>query len=341
MTGIRALMICLLGWAAAALAQTTGAISGSVRTAAGDQPPVPNAAVVAKNTATAASYSARSAANGSYSLSGLPPGSYDLSVEVADPPLFLPFARKGLQLRAGQTQHLEIRLDDVLLNTLGDNGADFVKLTKPQAAPTGPAPRTREGKPDLSGLWLGALPKQTSKPELFPRAEALAQVRLKDSPAGPPSSRCLPMGITFAGFFGPTRLVQTPRILVIIDEDEPVRQIYLDGRGHPKDWNPSFMGHSIGRWEGDTLVVDTTWLNDQTWISFTVPIHTEMLHLIERYRRPDLGHLEVETTLEDPGAFKEPWTMKRVNSLAPNDGDVLEYVCEENERDQQHIPVNK
>jgi Carboxypeptidase regulatory-like domain len=332
-----AISICVL-FCAAALAQTTGAINGTVRVNAEDRPGVPNAPVVAKNTATGVSYSAHSTANGTYAIAGLPPGRYEISVNMSEPLPFPPFLQKDVAVRAGGTTRVDIALEDVQLGTIGDSIADFVRSLTPPPPPKGPMPRTPEGKPDLSGLWLGGLATQSSKPELLPEAEALAKERAQDVAHSLPSARCLPMGIGFTGAFGPTRLVQTPKILVVIDEDEPARQIYLDGRPHPRDWNPSFMGHSIGHWEGDTLAVDTTGLNDKTWISFSVIVHTEMLHLTERYRRIDLGHLEVETVFDDPGAFKKPWTMKRTSSLAPKEGDVLEWICEENERDSAHVP---
>jgi len=329
-------LLCAVLLGSGLFAQTTGGIAGTVRAAAGDAPVIPNAPVNAKNQATGASFSARTAANGSYTLSGLAPASYEVNVEF--PPLFIPFSRKDVQVQAGQMVRLDVRLDDVLLNTLGDSGADFLKLMTPQPAPKGPVPRTREGKPDLTGTWLGAMSANTSKPELLPWAEAVAKQRQKDS-VQPPSAYCLPMGIGFTGFFGPTKMVQTPNLLIILDQDEPARQVYLDGRSHPRDPNPTFMGHSIGHWEGDTLVVDTIGLNDQTWLGFDSAPHTERLHLIERYRRPDLGRLEVEITVDDPGAYKGAWTMKRTNSLAPKDADVMEYICEENERDLRHTPA--
>jgi len=317
-----------------AIAQSAGSIAGRVRTAAGDNPPVPNAPVTAKNETSGASFSARSSTDGSYTISAIPPGKYEVTVEF--PPLFIPFLRKQVEVHAGQTTRLEVRLDDVLLNTLGDSGAEFVQLMTHHPAPTGPPPRMSDGKPDLSGAWLGAMPATVAKPEPLPWVEASAKERQKKG-IQPPSAYCLPMGITFTGFFGPTKMIQTPDLLIILDEDEPARQVYLDGRSHPKDPNPSFLGHSIGHWESDTLVVDTVGLNDQTWLSFDAFPHTEMLHLTERYRRPDLGHLEVEITIDDPGAFKQPWTMKRTNSLAPKDVDVMEYVCEQNERDRSHV----
>ena len=331
-------LLCVTLLISIAFAQTTGSISGTIRAAAGDNPAVPNAPVNAKNTTTGASFSVRSAANGSYALSGLAAGNYEVTAEF--PPLFIPFSRKDVRVEAGQPVRLDIRLDDVLLNTLGDSGADFLKLMTPQLAPKGPTPRTRQGKPDLSGTWLGAMAANTTRPEPLAWAEAAAKQRQKEG-VQPPSAYCLPMGIGFTGFFGPTKLVQTSELLIILDEDEPVRQVYLDGRSHPKEPNPTFMGHSIGRWEGDTLVVDTIGLNDQTWLGFDSVPHTEMLHLIERFRRPDLGHLEVEITVDDPGAYKKPWTMKRTNSLGPKDADVMEYVCEQNERDREHTPRAK
>lgn len=130
--------------------------------------------------------------------------------------------------------------------------------------------------------------------------------------------------------------MQTQTLLVIIAEGELPRQVFLDGRGHPKDWNPAWMGHSIGHWDGDTLVVDTTGFNDKAWFGGGGIPHTEKMHITERYHRVDLGHLEIEFTIEDPDTFVKPWVIKRAAELAPND-EILEYVCTENERDLQHM----
>jgi hypothetical protein len=125
---------------------------------------------------------------------------------------------------------------------------------------------------------------------------------------------------------------------MILDDDTPgFRQIFMDGRGHPKDVNPTWTGHAIGRWEGDTLVVDKVGFNDKTWLDNDGHPHTEMLHIIERYRRPDKGHLEMETTVEDPGTLAKPWTQKRIADLAPGDEEVLEFICNENNRDPDHM----
>jgi hypothetical protein len=116
--------------------------------------------------------------------------------------------------------------------------------------------------------------------------------------------------------------------------DSP-RQIFLDGRGHPKELNPAWQGHSVGHWEGDTLVVDTVGFNGLGWIYGGYPM-TEALHVIERFRRVDLGHLETEMTMEDPPVLRKPWTQKRVLNLDPK-GDVEENVCVENEKDIAHM----
>ena len=216
-------------------------------------------------------------------------------------------------------------------------GAIFQKRPQP---PAGPAPRTADGKPDFSGLWYGSAPGGAGPgepPQLLPWAEAAAKERrdhnLKDSPA----ARCLPFNVTPLNFLL-NRLVQTRDVLVtIIEYDIPgYRQIYLDGRGHPKDLEPSWTGHSIGNWEGDTLVIDTVGFNDKTWLGEANP-HTEKLHVTTRLRRPDLGHLEIENTFEDPGSMKKPWTTKGVAILAPAHEEILEFICNENNQDAEHL----
>jgi hypothetical protein len=149
-----------------------------------------------------------------------------------------------------------------------------------------------------------------------------------------PSSRCLPSGIMMGA--GQGRFVHTPAILVMLVEGEHPRQVFLDGRSHPKDLPPTWLGHSVGHWEGDTLVVETVGFNGQTWLDFEGHPHTERLRVIERYRRPDLGHLELELTVEDPGALQKPWTQKRASNLTPSEN-ILEFICNENERDLEHL----
>ena len=122
----------------------------------------------------------------------------------------------------------------------------------------------------------------------------------------------------------------------MFSEGQLPRQVFLDGRSHPIDPNPTWLGHSVGSWDGDALVIDSIGFNDRSWLDFNGHPHTEMLHVVERYGRPDLGHLELEMTVEDPGALKKPWIIKRTYILDPKE-DIMESVCTENEKDAQHV----
>jgi hypothetical protein len=124
--------------------------------------------------------------------------------------------------------------------------------------------------------------------------------------------------------------VQSRDVLVHLVPDIPAaHEIFLDGRAHPSDLDPTWRGHSIGTWDGDTLVVDTVGFNQKSWLFLMVP-HTTKLHVTQRFRRLDLGHLEIETTYDDPDTFNKPSTFKVVNILAP-DENVDEVVCENNQ----------
>jgi Carboxypeptidase regulatory-like domain len=330
------LWLSLSAWV---FAQATGGIAGTILTEAGVGVPVPNAQVRVTNTATGTSAATQSRADGSYSVSGLTPGAYELSIQT-NPPLFLPFSRRDIQVEAGQLVRVDVRLQDGQLGTLGDGGEQFAQmLASRNPALKGSTPRMRDGKPDLSGVWLSvpAVPVG-DPPELLPWAEAEARTRNARMAIDSPQTHCLPMGLSFTGFFTPIRLVQTQKLIVLIDENgDPPRQIYLDGRTHPKLVNPSYMGHSIGTWDKDTLVVETVGFNDRIWLTFGNFPQTEQMRVLERFRRSDLGHLEVELTFDDPGAFKKPWTIKRVSTLAPETFELFEYVCAENNRDVGHL----
>jgi hypothetical protein len=132
------------------------------------------------------------------------------------------------------------------------------------------------------------------------------------------------------------KVIQTPSLIVILAEDLTYRQIFLDGRDLPKSPNPSFMGYSIGHWEGDTLLVETIGFNDRTWLDATGHPHSEALRTRERFRRRDFGHLEIEETLDDPKTFTKLVTVAVQAALAP-DTEVIEYVCAENEKDHKHL----
>ena len=152
-----------------------------------------------------------------------------------------------------------------------------------------------------------------------------------------PSGRCLPHSVTdFDGHFTPRKVVQTPGLLIMLFESyHAYRQIFTDGRGLPEDREPAWYGYSAGKWDGDTLVVDTVGLNEQTWLDDTGHPHSDALHIIERFRRLDFGHMQVQLTIDDPKAYKKPWTATIPWEFIP-DTDLLDWVCE-NEKDNTHM----
>ena len=149
---------------------------------------------------------------------------------------------------------------------------------------------------------------------------------------------CLPFGpmATFQTEGGPARIVQTPALIAILFADLSHRRIFMDGRALPVHPNPTFMGYSVGRWEGDTLVVESTGFNERTWLDVQGHPHTEDLHITERMQRRDFGHIDVDITFSDPKAYSRPWIVKTSLVYWP-DTEMLEYVCSENERDRGHL----
>lgn len=207
-----------------------------------------------------------------------------------------------------------------------------------QPPPEGPAPKMPDGKPDLSGVWNPGLGfASIGQISLQPWADALYKERRANLSKDDPESRCLPAGVPRISPF-PQKIVQTPALVVVLDEGNThsYRQFFLDGRGHPKDLEPLWMGDSVAHWENDALVVDTVGFNDKTWLNGQGLPHSDQLHVIERYRRPDLGHLEVEITLDDPKAFTAPHTFKRTFTLMRN-WEIHEYVCNEFNVDADHL----
>jgi hypothetical protein len=212
---------------------------------------------------------------------------------------------------------------------------------------TAPAPRTRDGKPDLSGMWArGGYDRYYNnaaadlKPEdVQPWALTLYERRLRDFGRDSMEAQCLPLGpAAITTSFFDVKFIQTPSIIVILLEDLTYRQIHLDGRQLPKDPNPSWMGYSVGRWNGDTLVVETNGFTERSWLDYDGHPHTEALRMTERYRRRDFGHLDVEVTFDDPGAYTRPWTVSVPLELFP-DTELLEYVCRESEKSPAQSPV--
>jgi len=203
---------------------------------------------------------------------------------------------------------------------------------------TAPVPRTADGKPDLSGLWHAV--RTTEKSDLTP-ALALPSTqedarRRESNPYDGWAVACLPPG-PMISFTGPMRIVQTPRLVAMMYETpNNFRQIYTDGRPLPKDPNPTFQGYSIGRWDGDTFVVETIGYNTRSLVGRPPYPHTEALRTVERYRRRNFGRMDLELKVDDPKAFTRPWTIS-TELLYDADTDLLEYVCNENEKSRQHF----
>lgn len=207
---------------------------------------------------------------------------------------------------------------------------------------TAPAPRTPDGKPDLSGLWgtedntYGLnITSDLKSGEILPWAEEVYKGRLASLDKDTPATRCLPGGPT--EILGDQyRIIQAPNVMGILYASGAYRQIFLDGRELPKDPNPTWWGYSVGHWEGDVLVVESAGFNDRSWLDYSGHPHTEALRVTERFRRRDFGHMELQVTLEDPKTFTKPITVTLAVNYVP-DTEMLEYVCNENEKDSAHL----
>ncbi len=308
---------------AALFAQAPGSLSGVVFDPLGE--PLPGADVQV-SVPSGNIFKAATSAKGAYSVAGLPAGNYQVAVFVHGRRSFL---KPGVAIGAGQSVKLEIHLeDDGQLGSIGDTAIAAAVIAARNPAPTGPAPRSLDGHVDLSGVWAPTQKTEEGKPDMLPWAAAKVKERVASNMKDIPTAICLPWGPTFDL---PTafKFIQAPKTIVILTEDVyPYRQIHMDGRPHPPDADPTWMGHSIGHWDGDTLVVDTAGFNAKGWSPMPYP-RTEKFHMIERFRRPDLGHLEIETAIDDPGTYAKPWKFKVASTLLAGD-EIGEYICTEN-----------
>ena len=213
---------------------------------------------------------------------------------------------------------------------------------------TAAAPRKPDGKPDLSGVWQTTGAKylinvaadfKPGELPIQPWAEALTNERKTFAHADEESDiKCLPPGVpkVYAAP-NPFKIVQDPNLVVILYETFGLyRQIFMDGREVRKDPNPAWFGYSVGKWDGDALVVDTTGFNGKAWLDKQGHPTSDQLHTTERYRRTDVGHLQIQATIDDPKVFTKPWTVTEVMNLHPED-ELLELYCE-NEKDFDHMP---
>ncbi len=209
---------------------------------------------------------------------------------------------------------------------------------------TAPAPKAADGMPDLSGIWqastgkyLENLATDTSGLQLLPWADKIYKDRQENNGKGRPSERCIGHGLTDAQALPvPFRIVQNHGVtFVLFEAYNHWRQIFTDGREYPADLNPSWFGSSVGKWDGNTFVVDTMGFHDRSWLDDGGHPHTESLHVTERFQRHDFGHMQIALTIDDPKTYAKPWTATIPYQLLP-DTELIESICE-NEKDLPHM----
>ena len=203
-----------------------------------------------------------------------------------------------------------------------------------------PTPKTADGKPDLSGIWRADHPRYNENlladgnvAPMLPWAAELYKHRVETRGFERPGTLCMPHGVpdamTVVGL--PFKIVQTPVLTIVLYEEFHVyRQIHTDGRQLPVGPDPNWYGYSIGRWDGETFVVDTAGFKEGTWLDNSGHPHTEALKITERFRRIDFGRLESEATIDDPKAYSRPWTSQKMTFLIQPDTELLEHLCENN-----------
>jgi len=208
-----------------------------------------------------------------------------------------------------------------------------------------PAPRTADGKPNLSGMWMKAatsrtivIPADGSPLPFTPTGEAIYEQRRATNQKDLPSSRCIAQGIPATLWVPvPFKIVTTPGLtLMLFEEFRHFRQIFTDGRPFTGEDAPSWFGYSVGKWDGDTFVVESRGFTDQSWLDLEGLPHSEALRLTERYRRKNVGTMEVQVGIEDDVMFTKPWTAAPVTLRLVTDTELLERICE-NEKDREHL----
>ncbi len=211
--------------------------------------------------------------------------------------------------------------------------------------PAGPTPRTEDGHPDLSGNWQPNAIRQNVDMvgsgvdvPMLPDALALYKKRKESQSREDPEARCLPPGVPRMSTTPyPWTIVQTPKLIVIVYEGGAHiwRKVFMDGRPHDPNVEDTWLGDSIGHWEGDTLVVETVGQTDRSWLDESGIPHSKDMKVTERITRPDYGHLEITHIIDDPKTFSHPWTFTTHPSLLR--GELIEYICQENNRDVEHL----
>jgi hypothetical protein len=222
------------------------------------------------------------------------------------------------------------------------------RLPDGRANLSAPAPRTADGKPDLSGLWRASvnyitdITRGAKEPvQLLPATEKIVRDRRANFSRDDPSARCVPGGVprsTLVSAAYPMRIVTAAgRVVLLYEAIQSWREIFTDGRTLPPQMNPTWMGYSVGAWQGDEFVVTTAGFNNLGWLDNSGHPNTDRLRVTERFRRVDFGHLEIAMTIDDPGAYAKPWTIVLPLTYQA-DTELLEYICSENNRYFEIIP---
>ena len=207
------------------------------------------------------------------------------------------------------------------------------------------APKTSDGKPDLSGIWKAdttryndnLLPPGTEAP-MLPWAADVYKHRVSTMGYERPMTFCMPHGVPDAFTTPmPFKIIQTSGdTIILFEEFHKYRQVHTDGRKLPEDPDPAWYGYSIGRWEGDTFVVDTSGFKEGTWLDNNGHPHTEALKTTERFRRINFGRMDLEVDINDPKAYSRPWKSDTIHFLLMPDTELMEHLCENN-RDLQSL----
>jgi len=329
------LLICLLAFGTVAAKELPRTLTGRALDPDGGLIARLEADVTLTNTVSGAKVVGHLGRDGRYAVKGIPPGTYNIDLLVPSR-LYDRYQRANVVIDIAKDTTLDLGLSwGMNLGTVGDDpllqGADLRAKTRNIE---GPVSRLPDGRPDLSGVWTNigdavAPPPMPLKPWAQNVADELAKIRQDN-----PGAYCLPQVAIPSLINYPTRFVQSAdRIIQITEDMDPgYRQVFMDGRPHPApdDWNPAWYGHSIGHWEGDTLVVDTVGFNE---ITTGFSVHTEKLHVIERYTRLNHGRLQVELFAEDPDAWTAPHQRKWMMGLAEGT-EIVEFVCAEGHASQ-------
>jgi hypothetical protein len=324
--------------------------NGLVVTGFGD-----NTKATLKNSATGESLTVTVTVDGTFAFPKVPAGTYLLTVPISSA-MYMGYEQKDVEVPAGKALKLELPIKwGINLGTIGDDptllGNDLRRMSK---YVDGPTPRTADGHPDFSGNWVNIPDRRSGArlPPMKPWAAALNAMVVKamtPGADGKPSTQhpgvyCMPQSATPVLLNFPQEFVQTKTRLIELNEFETpaFREIFLDGRAHPDPnlWNPAWYGHSVGTWEGDTLVIDSTGFNEWTP---GYGIHTEALRIVQRYTRPSVGRLVIDVVATDPRAWTGPYEFHYEQGLFNGD-DLHEWVCAENNQtehfaEEQWLPL--